>query len=272
MLTQFISVHVEAKPVQIVVGPDEFKFYVHQHVLECHGGSMFRAISNRDDWKADKDCTIKLPEEDPEMFRVYAEWLYTGKITAEVHFDDNHFDFYVWTTLAKLYIIGVKVEDTVFQDQVVDLIVHAMQRNAIRTKDCNGGKAPDAPTIELIYQHTVTHSPARRLLVDLYILHSNQAWIGSEIAEMNRDFVNDLCEELLVKLTGADPKPCKELERGIACAYHHHDGYNCERNNLVNDQVDGSEDYQRLYADGTSTQAWNDHDCEEYYARTPVKW
>jgi hypothetical protein len=51
--------------------------------------------------------------------------------------------------------------------------------------------------INTIYSGTVTSSPARRLIVDLYAEHSAASWFNED--EYNSEFLLDLKKELLTR-------------------------------------------------------------------------
>jgi hypothetical protein len=70
-------------------------------------------------WKEAQERTIKLPEDDPEVFSVYQEWLYdglihTGSQTLFPATDDEY------EALVKAYILGEKLMDQDFKDATID--------------------------------------------------------------------------------------------------------------------------------------------------------
>lgn len=64
--------------VIVIVGPTEHHFDLHKGLL-CSWSGFFKAALNGN--FIETEGTVKLPEQDPETFRYFVNWLYTGKLT-----------------------------------------------------------------------------------------------------------------------------------------------------------------------------------------------
>jgi len=62
-----------------------------------------------------------LPEDGIDAFKDYVQWLYTGKI----HLEGNSKSPGYYTKLAKVYVLGEKLMNRRFQDDVIDALVAA---------------------------------------------------------------------------------------------------------------------------------------------------
>jgi hypothetical protein len=134
------------------------------------------------EWRTDTK-PIDLSDEDHSHFQAYCEWLYTKKIFAKVHGDDdNHLHF------GHLYVLGAKLMDRSFQQNVLRALVdniHVIDRY------------PSRKTVKFIYEGTTQGDPARHLLLDIWVSKAHSGWDGIKDDEQitavtNLSFVNDL--------------------------------------------------------------------------------
>jgi hypothetical protein len=98
-------------------------FVVHEGSIAP--GSEFVRLALRGDWKEVKERIIPLPEDDPEVFAVYQQWLYHGRIcTSTTDFEPGTMDEY--ELLVHAYILGDKFVDVGFKDCVTDAILEKL--------------------------------------------------------------------------------------------------------------------------------------------------
>ncbi|KAK3700453.1 hypothetical protein LTR37_015957 [Vermiconidia calcicola] len=144
---QFIS--LQGIPVKILVGAEGKCFYVHSSLLREHS-EFFKAALN-EVWQEGKERMVRLPEEQPAIFELYMQWLYTKRVFWTM--EDRGADF---ERLSTLYGLGERIFDTVFQDSTMTAIV-----TASRTKDDNGKTwSPIGLNTSIIYENTPENSPA----------------------------------------------------------------------------------------------------------------
>lgn len=62
----------------MIVGQEEWKFMVQESVL-CENSPVF-AASVKKEWRERQDRLITLPEDRPDDFDLYAQWVYRGQI------------------------------------------------------------------------------------------------------------------------------------------------------------------------------------------------
>ncbi|KAH8726650.1 hypothetical protein GQ44DRAFT_758602 [Phaeosphaeriaceae sp. PMI808] len=120
---------------------------------------------------------LSLPNENPQTFKTYLTYLRTRKIpTSLAH-----------PALAKLYVLGEALLDRAFQGAVMTAIMD----NCEDVQDF-----PCAEAIATIYAGTPEGSPARRLLVDLWVWAGEVGWLCDEDFEQ-KGYIRELVGGLL---------------------------------------------------------------------------
>lgn len=189
----------------MVVGTSRpFTFDVHQSII-CDTSRFFRQKI-----RSSRDRVVLLPTEEPEIFEIYLHWLYfstffdDAKVLSVAQAASEHL------RLARAFALGTRMEDTQFQDAVMDAITEQS-----RIKHSDGSQScPGTTAIEHIYSHSSIGSNARSCLV--YIFASVKQWNPAPTWEKFPPvFVADLMAELYRR---------KPNSRGTMppCAFHKH--------------------------------------------------
>lgn len=203
----------------MIVGASKRIFYLAPNVLGK--SSDFFKSALKKDWKEGQENTIELPEDDPQVFRYYAEWLCTGNIYCKSEATTTAFDYNV---LIDLYILGEKLMDDTFQDRVIDaLITTADEANPPFVPK----KLPEYRSISRVYGHTPTGSPIRSLVVDWLILHGFEVDNDMRAAMAERpcqEFLLDLMSALLKRreITYQSIYELHQRQKVPGCSYHKH--------------------------------------------------
>lgn len=189
-------------------------FNVHESLICAASKFVKRAVS--DEWNASTERSVKLQEEDPEIFQIYVHWLYRHALPVRIDrpgIDGNA----EYLRLAKAYVLGDMLLDGSFQDAALDAILEKTHSKA------NDGRRwyPVGPVIEVIYDNTVESSKARALLVDLYTYHAHGTWLvdHAKYEQLPKQFLYDLAVSIL-NIRSQPTPPSQLLER--SCAYHQH--------------------------------------------------
>ena len=66
------------QPIEVIVGKAERKFYVHETLI-CSKSEFFAKALNKV-WIEKQQRRVVMPEDDPELFLGYLNWVYTGTI------------------------------------------------------------------------------------------------------------------------------------------------------------------------------------------------
>ncbi len=165
-----------------------------------------------------------MPEDDHEIFTMYAECLYTGIcrtkfIEAEIEEGPRSLSFELaedteWLLLAKAYVFGDKIQDPIFKVRSIDLLASRL------AKSC---ALPSDVLITFVYKSTASNSPLRRLICDVFVY---EAPPGAEELDdpQELEFFRDLAKFSRI----AFQKLQFEKDMGIpymtnTCLYHGHD-------------------------------------------------
>jgi hypothetical protein len=153
--------------VFLVGAHDPKRFIVHERLVSPR--SEFARLALRGVWKEAQERTIKLPEDDPEVFSVYQQWLYDRLIhTSSGNLFPQTDDEY--EALVKAYILGEKLLDTDFKDAIIDAIV-----DKFRSQCCF-----DTGLTTLVFNETPSGSPLRRLWMDAYYHFGTSEWLEDQ--------------------------------------------------------------------------------------------
>ncbi|EME77546.1 uncharacterized protein MYCFIDRAFT_179060 [Pseudocercospora fijiensis CIRAD86] len=146
-----------------VEGVEEAVFRVHRGCLTSFS-NWFR-VRLKEEWSKNREKDVcKLPDQHPDGFSLFVEWLYTGHTTI-VEQTDHRFALQEWMSLAHAYVLG----EALIQDEFQEDILQHMKAKASKERE---GKPYLSETIleliTIIYEGTTSSSPGRRFLVDLF--------------------------------------------------------------------------------------------------------
>jgi hypothetical protein len=196
------------------VGEQRQTFYVHEAQLTSSSDFFKNALSR--EWIEKKTKTVQLPNHQPRDFGAYVDWLYTGRICS-VHSveNDGPEHQFEWTTLRRYYKLASYLQDTDFKDAVIDALVDKMV--------C--GNFNDVSFPGVIYPHTSTQSPHRRLAVDI-ALNTWPPILLSANTKMDHpsEFIADLMTQMGRRFReGVEQQGIRQfLEQIDKCKYHEH--------------------------------------------------
>lgn len=199
----------------MIIGAAGCKVYVHEKLIRR---SDFFDRALKGEWKENQTRSVLLPDEDLDTFKSYMHWLYTGNIPTPLGSEMSKAAPY--DALTRLYGLGERLLDGEFQDRVLDtIVVEARERiGPIRRLGYPGRKA-----VSIIYESTPDSSPARRLMVDLYVPHGTGRF--NLDADFPAQFLADVAKGLMADRrtsTATRQQKYSELEKDGPCSYHHH--------------------------------------------------
>lgn len=212
--------------VRVRVGTDddvsEQYFYVHVDLLTSR--SHFFANALRDYAKFDEDNKntgsnmwregdegiIRLPEDEPDIFAIYVQFLYTGKLPiyeepskpeglarlTRAEGEKEYPEFYAsvlaavdreYTMLAKVYVLCEKIQDVTTKRALLSAFVESTLKVRV---DVSQFFPPTQP-IRDIYQGTLTSDPLRAFLVDCYVYEGHIGWAYEEYHDFPHEFLYD---------------------------------------------------------------------------------
>jgi hypothetical protein len=156
--------------IKVLVGTgNQNTFSVHKDII-CAKSKFFKTafMNTNGNWRETEEKLMPLPDVDPELFRTYVNWLYTGKIcwsptptaTAQDH-----------SNLIEAYILGDFLDDTEFRKLVMQFMVAGMSVWEAQFEDDH---------ILRIWEATPEDSPLRNYT----LVWMASKWRHGEVSEM----------------------------------------------------------------------------------------
>lgn len=94
---------------------------MHERIIRVHSDFFLGCL--RRGWRETEEATVRFPEDDPELFRIFADFVYSGQLDTVRHDDrDDGFDD-EWKRLGLCWALGEKLLSISFKDAVMDAIV-----------------------------------------------------------------------------------------------------------------------------------------------------
>ena len=101
--------------IKVRAGTDNpVDFNVHEEVIRSSSNFFDKAMSAA--WKEAKEGVVSLPEDEPEIFKLYLQWLYNDTIPCEEKGPDHADHVEEYLRLSKAYVLGDKLQDGDFQN------------------------------------------------------------------------------------------------------------------------------------------------------------
>ncbi|KAM3421107.1 hypothetical protein BST61_g1521 [Cercospora zeina] len=193
-------------------GEDAKIFQLHDFLLKEHS-EFFKAALNGQ-WKDGKDKNVKLPDDNPEEFDVYAEWLFCGKIASGTSKNVKPTKNEVWSEqdlLSRLYVLGEKLID----DEFCDCTLRALVELSKVTDEHGERYHPGGGHVRTVYDGTMQSSPIRKYLVDLYCQEISKDWFSEDqVQHYPKQFFVDIAREGLPLLNARkENDPRNNIER-----------------------------------------------------------
>jgi len=194
---KFFQIHI-GRPTETFCVPED---------LICDRSQFFEKLrvkknaarGNARNIKSMGDCAVNLTDYKTDIFQFYMQWLRTGAIDYETEGPNGALSPLGFIPLARAYVLGVKLEDFGFRNIVLDAMIKVSEFTL-----SNGTRyGPGAQVLRIIYGGTTQrHSPARRLIVDLYWRKTKLRFIECmETADFPIQFMRELTVAMIEKLS-----------------------------------------------------------------------
>ncbi|CAG9989478.1 unnamed protein product [Clonostachys byssicola] len=214
--------------IEVIVGAKKHvPFTIHENVI-CASSQFFKKAMSGE-WSEAKSRSVRLADEDPDVFHIYTQWLYhdTFPVRVDKPGVEGNAEYLL---LAKAYVLGDMLQDGNFKDAILDAMVEKTESKLSNDTTL----FPVGPVIRHIYDNTMESSEARRLLVDLYTEHGRGDWLRKRASreDLPKEFLYDLVVAVLDKRYWRYPTRAPVPD---PCAYHQHKADNsiCYKNRLA---------------------------------------
>lgn len=199
-LTDFYSF---ANPVLVRVGPiTSFEdFYIHEARLTQRSPYFEAAFEKlREDGESE---VLELPDDDPLVFQLYARYIYNPLSISELELaqDTRNGIYDTYIELLNAYIFGEKVQDSGFQNEIMNQILVCMgdmHKPPTVSRPASSSKRIVKPLIELLYPALPPDSIGRGLAVETFIvLWSHSDELQNFVPHLSRELLTEIAEMLL---------------------------------------------------------------------------
>lgn len=172
--------------MSVLVGESAEEYLFHRSII-LQSSWFSKALEG--DFEEARTGIIRLVDDDPADFTLYAHWLYTGRLLAESSNPDGKRQT-LYSILIKAYIFGDKIDHNEYMDSVIDTIIHVSSREG---KDGNT-TSPSKLNVKLVYDNIARKdSPLKRLLVDHLVWEGHQGWFGNcELEDYHPEYLFDV--------------------------------------------------------------------------------
>lgn len=174
--------------ITITVGESEARFQAHKDLL-CQRSPFFNGALTRD-FKEASENAVTLPEDDPDTFERFLQWVYSGTyVLSGIGTDDEVDERYI--QLVQLYTLADKLEVPALKKSVVDELF---------VMKSNPDKPPQIEVISYVYENTRERSPLRKLMVAWLVWHVEYSWYTTPVAASFLAQCPDFAADLVVAL------------------------------------------------------------------------
>ncbi|KAG9202235.1 hypothetical protein G6514_004673 [Epicoccum nigrum] len=182
-------------------------FTMHQDLISTR--SEFFAKALRGDWKEAQERTVVLPDDEPEVFRLYLQFLYTGQVALNSVARGG-----AYVVLSKLYVLAEKLID----ETAKTALLAALSKRDGKHDSQGVLHCPGFESINIIYNGTPDDSAARECVVDLYTKSAVKSLVldlFSSTQRLPHDFLSDLIKSVVN--FWPLPQKLEHAERKIKC-------------------------------------------------------
>ncbi|QDS71332.1 hypothetical protein FKW77_002115 [Venturia effusa] len=207
------------KTVEVVVGPNEESFLIHETTLTATSKFFRKAMSSP--WKAQRgENPIRLADDCPAIFQVYVHWLYTGQIKHPEPCNDDPCQVEPTALInAKTLVLGDVLMDAAFMFAVEQTVIHRTYYMWL-----------DGPAEQYIWETSAPDSRPRRLVL-ANAMHRHDHELTERIKQSHENHVPgmwaiDMYNEVLFARIGVGRDPVKlarEVMRRDASLSRAHD-------------------------------------------------
>lgn len=181
--------------VTLLAGPDKVKSTVHGPYLAR--ASKFFDTALEKEWLEGRTQVIELPEETLASVAYYLQYIYAQQLPTAGYtpptFSNEH-KSPAFVLLAELYVLGERRLDSTFRNAILQEMIR------LEVLDAGTHAHPGTDAINIIYQGTLSLSPARRLMVDM---SANSSAIKFVTRDSDPAFLYELAQALLARSSPA---------------------------------------------------------------------
>jgi hypothetical protein len=209
------------KIIAVRVGPEPHHadFTIHEDLVRK--SSLFFQAALSHEWRESQERIVKLPACHIAAFKLYTQWLYTGRLYALPA--GPNASLQESSNLVRGFFIGDYVQDVNFQDSIIDALIEWNRKTGVTQREgiLNAW-------VRTVLQKTSRFGPLHKLLVDVTVWDASHTWWVSEAANFPIEFVQDVAIGLSMRCKAGGVS--SSLRAGLShCKYHSHGDKPCYR-------------------------------------------
>ncbi|GIZ43510.1 hypothetical protein CKM354_000673500 [Cercospora kikuchii] len=202
-------------PIAVHVGKSPGKtLYAFEATVRA--SSRFFDAALKKVWEEGRSREIHLPEHDPEIVKIYLNWVDIGELDYEDETDVERNESGVFYRLIHAFLLGDKLLAPDFKDAVTD---------AVASVYADGLWMPGKGLRQILYENTMPGATLRRMVI-------RQLSMGTPLAVME-DEPQSLLYDLSHELAEGKSKALRDFKKEVEdCIYHEHQAgaEHCYRN------------------------------------------
>jgi hypothetical protein len=184
----------------ITISVGTTSFHVHESIIRKSSQFIDLAMHPQAARARSFPRIINLSDTDADIFKIYLHWLYCKTlptVAAPTPTDGSESEFVL---LSKSYVLGERLMDTGFKGALLDAFADCVENQPV-----SDPRIPGSNPINIVYGGTGVNSPARQLLVDMWVMYADKEWVEYLDERLPGEFVLDFARAMLVQ-------KCKEEE------------------------------------------------------------
>ncbi|CAK4018747.1 btb poz domain containing [Lecanosticta acicola] len=207
----------ETYTVVVGAGDAQKAFNIHKSFLSKTSEFLKRACNG--DWKEGEAKKIEFPEQAPEVFEIYLQWLYTGDLVfleeATPSKDAPGVEGYAaraFHSLVDLYCLADMLRDSHACNTVINKIIKMSKKILC---------GPLASEVSRVYAMTTKTSKLRLLFVDYYATYCDRDFYQNSSNALPHDFLTDVLGNMATRLRSGSNRLAAPGDVP-KCTYHEH--------------------------------------------------
>lgn len=216
--------------VRVGKEPSHQDFTVHESLIR-KSSPFFEAALGRD-WLESEQRILRLPDYTPKVFRLYTQWLYTGRLHTAVPIQGSgnkwNAKLAEYLNLMSGCLFGQYIHDVPYQDSLVDTIIELEEKNPLKK-----GYLWHMMVAKYIWEETCEASPLRKLLTDISVWNADCASLDifdskytEKIEEISQRFMFEVLRGAM-KRHESDNSLSPFQPGTSTCQYHSHGDNPC---------------------------------------------
>lgn len=169
--------------ITVLVGREEEQFILYQDVV-CAKSKFFKAACSKK-WREGREKVVRLPEFQPDNFKTYCDWLFSGQCPEPICTKDSQTDQKCSEIrqLIDIHLLGETLDDIQLRNHSIATIFQSMR---------NQNTIPHASHLTIIWNATPPRSQLRKMLVHAVVTRLSHETFADLVTQYSHELVQDV--------------------------------------------------------------------------------